>query len=68
MPNALKTRQFEFLHSIVTPTACNLIEVVSHTRRGFGYTVKHLHCPFRRAIRDALLFIRARGIALTSPT
>jgi regulator of RNase E activity RraA len=46
MPNALTTRQFEFLHSIDTPTACNLIEVVTPNRRGFGYTVKHLHCPF----------------------
>jgi len=46
MPNGLTTRQFEFLHSIDTPTACNLIEVVTPNRRGFGYTVKHLHCPF----------------------
>jgi len=46
MPNALTTRQFEFLCSIDTPTACNLIEVVAPNRRGFGYTVKHLHCPF----------------------
>ena len=40
------TRQFEFLHSIDIPTACNLIEVVTPNRHGFGYTVKHLHCPF----------------------
>jgi hypothetical protein len=46
MPNVLTTRQFEFLHSIDTPTACNLIEVVTPNRRGFGYTVRHLHCPF----------------------
>ena len=46
MPNVLTTRQFEFLHSIDTPTACNLIEIVTPNRRGFGYTVKHLHCPF----------------------
>ena len=46
MPNVLMTRQFEFLHSIDTPTACNLIEIVTPNRRGFGYTVKHLHCPF----------------------
>src|SRR5215468_4148177 len=38
--------QFEFLRSIDTPTVCNLLEVVAPERRGFGYTVKHLHCPF----------------------
>src|SRR2546429_3456719 len=37
---------FEFLQSIDTPTVCNLIEIVAPERRGFGYTVKHLHCPF----------------------
>ena len=36
----------DFLQSIDTPTACNLIEIVAPERRGFGYTVKHLHCPF----------------------
>lgn len=46
MPDTLTTRQFEFLHSIDTPTVCNLIEIVAPHRRGFGYTVKHLHCPF----------------------
>jgi len=46
MPEKLTTRQFEFLHSIDTPTVCNLIEIVAPHRRGFGYTVKHLHCPF----------------------
>jgi len=46
MSDTLTTRQFEFLHSIDTPTVCNLIEIVSPHRRGFGYTVKHLHCPF----------------------
>ena len=38
--------QFEFLQSIDTPTVCNLIEIVAPERRGSGYTVKHLHCPF----------------------
>src|SRR6267378_394104 len=38
--------QFDFLRSIDTPTVCNLIEVVAPERRGSGYTVKHLHCPF----------------------
>jgi regulator of RNase E activity RraA len=43
---AVTTEQFEFLRSIDTPTVCNLLEVVAPERRGFGYTVRHLHCPF----------------------
>jgi regulator of RNase E activity RraA len=38
--------QMEFLRSIDTPTVCNLVEVVAPERRGHGYTIKHLHCPF----------------------
>lgn len=38
--------QFAFLRSIDTPTVCNLIEIVAPERRGAGYTVNHLHCPF----------------------
>jgi regulator of RNase E activity RraA len=38
--------QLEFLRSLDTPTVCNLIEMVAPERRGTGYTVKHLHCPF----------------------
>src|SRR5215207_4801911 len=47
--NAMTTvtaAQFEFLRSIDTPTVCNLLEIVAPERRGFGYTVRHLHCPF----------------------
>jgi regulator of RNase E activity RraA len=36
----------DFLKSIDTPTVCNIVEMVHPERRGFGYTVKHLHCPF----------------------
>ncbi len=36
----------EFLHSIDTPTVCNLIEIVAPERRGAGYTVQHFTCPF----------------------
>ncbi|HEY1542431.1 MAG TPA: RraA family protein [Xanthobacteraceae bacterium] len=43
---ALTKEQFEFLRSIDTPTVCNLLETVAPERRGMGYTVKHLHCPF----------------------
>src|ERR1700730_5657464 len=38
--------QLDFLQSIDTPTVCNLVEIVATERRGHGYTVKHLHCPF----------------------
>jgi regulator of RNase E activity RraA len=39
-------KQLAFLRSIDTPTVCNLIEMVAPERRGQGYTIKHLHCPF----------------------
>ena len=42
----LSEKQFAFLRSIDTPTVCNLIEIVAPERRGAGYTVVHLHCPF----------------------
>ena len=42
----LSKSQFAFLRSIDTPTVCNLIEIVAPERRGTGYTVRHLHCPF----------------------
>jgi len=46
MPMTATSAQLDFLRSIDTPTVCNLIEVVAPERRGLGYTVKHLHCPF----------------------
>jgi regulator of RNase E activity RraA len=46
MSTAPSQSQFEFLRSIDTPTVCNLLEVAAPERRGFGYTVRHLHCPF----------------------
>ena len=42
----LSESQFKFLRSIDTPTVCNLIEIAAPERRGAGYTVSHLHCPF----------------------
>jgi regulator of RNase E activity RraA len=38
--------ELEFLRSMDTPTVCNLVEIVAPERRGHGYTVKHLYCPF----------------------
>jgi regulator of RNase E activity RraA len=35
-----------FLESMDTPTVCNVIEIVAPERRGYGYTTRHLHCPF----------------------
>jgi regulator of RNase E activity RraA len=46
MATTVTKDQFEFLRSIDTPTVCNLLEMVAPERRGLGYTVKHLHCPF----------------------
>lgn len=42
----LTTAQADFLKSMDTPTVCNVLEIVAPGRRGHGYTVKHLHCPF----------------------
>ncbi len=42
----LTKAQAEFLRSIDTPTVCNVLEMVAPERRGHGYTVRHLHCPF----------------------
>jgi regulator of RNase E activity RraA len=46
MGETVTRQQFDFLKSIDTPTVCNLIEIVAPERRGAGYTVRHLHCPF----------------------
>jgi regulator of RNase E activity RraA len=46
MGDLLAPQQREFLQSIDTPTVCNLLEIVAPERRGSGYTVRHLHCPF----------------------
>jgi regulator of RNase E activity RraA len=46
MSAALSKEEFDFLRSIDTPTVCNLVEIVAPARRGAGYTVRHLHCPF----------------------
>jgi regulator of RNase E activity RraA len=42
----LSNERVEFLRSMDTPTICNVIEMVAPERRGHGYTVKHLFCPF----------------------
>ena len=34
------------LAEIDTPTICNLLEMVVPERRGFGFTVQHLHCLY----------------------
>ncbi len=46
MSAKVSKEEFEFLRSIDTPTVCNLVEIVTPARRGAGYTVRHLHCPF----------------------
>lgn len=42
----LSKQQIDFLQSIDTPTVCNVLEMVAPERRGYGYTTRHLHCPF----------------------
>jgi regulator of RNase E activity RraA len=46
MSATVSKEEFEFLRSIDAPTVCNLVEIVTPARRGAGYTVRHLHCPF----------------------
>ena len=46
MAPSLTKEQAEFLQSMDTPTVCNIVEMVAPERRGHGYTVKHLFCPF----------------------
>src|ERR1041384_2771205 len=46
MAATLSKQQMEFLQSMDTPTVCNVVEMVAPERRGHGYTVKHLFCPF----------------------
>ena len=46
MAPSLTKEQAEFLQSMDTPTVCNVVEMVAPERRGHGYTVKHLFCPF----------------------
>ena len=46
MAATLTKEQAEFLKSMDTPTVCNVVEMVAPERRGHGYTVKHLFCPF----------------------
>ena len=38
--------EIEALRDIDTPTICNLLEMVVPERRGYGYTVEHLHCLY----------------------
>ena len=38
--------ELEALRAFDTPTICNALEVVAPQRRGYGYTLRHLHCLF----------------------
>ena len=46
MTDQISDEQIGALRSIDTPTICNLIEMAAPSRRGYGYTVEHLHCVF----------------------
>ena len=66
MTHELTARHFEFLRSIDTPTVCNLLEIVAPERRGFGYTVRHLHCPFPQ-LPPMVGFAKTATIAAREP-
>ena len=46
MSEHITKKQIDALREIDTPTICNLIEMAKPSRRGYGYTVEHLHCLF----------------------
>ena len=46
MSDRITKEQINALREIDTPTICNLIEMAKPSRRGYGYTVEHLHCLF----------------------
>ena len=46
MTEPLTAADLEALREIDTPTVCNVLEMVAPERRGYGYTVEHLHCIF----------------------
>jgi len=46
MGDQITKEQINALREIDTPTICNLIEMAKPSRRGYGYTVEHLHCLF----------------------
>ncbi len=46
MTDQISDAQIEALRNIDTPTICKLIEMAAPERRGYGYTVEHLHCIF----------------------
>lgn len=46
MTNGPTADEIASLVEIDTPTICNLLEMVVPERRGFGFTVQHLHCLY----------------------
>ena len=46
MTQTATAEDIEALRLIDTPTVCNLLEMVVPERRGYGYTVQHLHCLY----------------------
>ena len=46
MTQTATAEDIEALRLIDTPTICNLLEMVVPERRGYGYTVQHLHCIY----------------------
>ena len=46
MTTKVTAAQLEALREFDTPTICNVLEMVVPERRGYGYTVEHLHCLY----------------------
>ena len=46
MAESITQADLDAIAEIDTPTICNLLEMVVPERRGYGYTVRHLHCLY----------------------
>ena len=57
----------EALRDIDTPTICNLLEMVVPERRGYGYTVQHLHCLYP-GMRPILGFAKTATMRAKDPS
>jgi regulator of RNase E activity RraA len=63
----LTTELATALRQLDTPTVCNALEALVPERRGSGYTVHHLHCPFPE-LGPFLGFARTATIRATQPS
>lgn len=64
---ALSPADLEALQAFDTPTICNALEIVAPERRGTGYTVEPLECPFPD-LKPIVGYARTASIRAMLPT